>query len=127
MSKSGNRDVLSPSSDRVNSANNIVAGTSPIIIITHTINPHRFWFKYEDSVLNGNAPLEQLEIELQKHASLLNQRQLYQSGYEPEIGDLVVVKHLSWSKWIRARVDTIHVVSTGTKFVLWAIDHGYGI
>lgn len=77
-------------------------------------------------MLNGNASLEQLEVELSKHASVLNQRRLYQSGYEPSIGELVAVKHLTWSKWIRARVDTIHVVDTGTKFVLWATDHGYG-
>lgn len=125
VSKENNDNPLSDYRDAAEKGSNSTAPQAPVIIFTHFINPHRFWFKYEACVINGIPALEQLEVELQKHVTLLNQRRLYQSGYQPDIGEHVAVNHLTWSKWIRARVDSIDVVGgEGTKFVLWATDHG---
>lgn len=99
---------------------------APAILITHFINPHLFWFKYEsDVVVNVNKPLQDLEHELAEHVAALKKRSLYNSGYEPERGEHVALMHLTWKKWIRVRVDnTIECMSTGKKFSLWATDHG---
>lgn len=104
-----------------------VAIPAPIIIITHFVNPHRLWFKYETCVRNGNAELEQLEQDLERHALKMGKLRLHLKGYQPERGEHVAIKHLTWNKWIRARVDAIDVVcGEGPKFVVWATDHGYG-
>lgn len=103
----------------------LLAIDAPIIILTHFINPHRFWFKYESSVMNGNEALDQLELDLQQHLLVMNQRRLYRAGYEPERGEHVAFKHLVWSKWVRARVDhIIEILGEGKKYLVWTTDHG---
>lgn len=93
------------------------------ILITHYINPHMFWFRYESDFIT-NEPLSQLEASLNTYSIELSKRKAQQGGYKAKIGEIVMVLHLGWQKWIRAHVDQIFEFYDGHRYYMWAIDHG---
>lgn len=97
--------------------------TTGAIAITHYINPHVFWFRYESEIIN-NEELTALETHIAKHIATTS------SGdniYRPRPNEIVAVMQLG--KWIRAKVIQVTAATTGgtaspDHFTLWAIDHG---
>lgn len=94
-----------------------------LIRITHYINPHMFWFKYETSFF-GKSKLLELDSKLQQYYCEDNDV-LSNRKYEPQIDEMVGVFNFSWNRWIRAKVDyIIEGISAPPKYILWAIDYG---
>lgn len=90
------------------------------INITHFINPHLFYFKFE---LGKTDESEEFGNLLEKYA--LENAKYYPTGYEPDIGEIVVVYFQSWRKWIRGKVDYIaEFLSKPSKYILWSFEHG---
>lgn len=90
------------------------------IKVTHYVNPHEIWFKYDDSIeleemLEIQETIEQLGIIRQRHFN-----------HSPAVGEIVIVRYCfgSVNKFIRARVDFIYEYRLGSEFILWAIDEG---
>lgn len=93
------------------------------IKVTHYINPHMFWFRYESSFF-FDEPLLDFENKVQTYGRKLNPAN-FQKGYEPKRGEVVLVMSPAWNKWIRAEVDNILTFQhEDKKFILWAMDHG---
>ena len=88
------------------------------IVLTHYINPHMFWFKYEYHLLE-NIPLQSLELKIKNYAA---EQSL--DAFEPKVGQIVAFMNATWQKWIRVRVDMIPEGLDGHIYILWAIDHG---
>ncbi|CAD7088253.1 unnamed protein product [Hermetia illucens] len=93
-----------------------------LIKITHYINPHMFWYKYEDSFFR-NTELSKWEGRLS--ALLSNKPPLPTSCYRAQINEIVAVYNFSFNRWIRAKCDEIvQFTIANTKYVVWAIDYG---
>lgn len=92
------------------------------IVITHSINPHQFYFKLD----LGRSEHDDRQFE---YFNLICD-DLWDAernnGYQPKVGDLIAVYVQPWSKWIRAHVD--HVMEYFSvekkKYILWAMDDG---
>lgn len=110
---------------------NIDKNYDDIILITHFVNPHMFWFKYPKEILN-NTDLIELEIKIQKYVSAVypKHRQRFNSSdnnnaYAPCVDDIVAVLNCGWNKWVRASVEKVNENNGKIKnIVLWSIDHG---
>lgn len=90
------------------------------IKITHYVSPHEFWFKYVGDN-DGSA-----EIEIQQRIQRLVNVSQNQYNYSPLAGEIVIVHYCfgAANKFIRARCDVELKYSSGSVFVLWAIDEG---
>lgn len=90
---------------------------SRIIHITHFVDPHCFFFKFDDDL--HDKQLQCLEDELSTFArNKVNE----QNEFNAKVGDVVAAYEISWGKWVRAeiRANLNHVA----RCQLWAIDHG---
>lgn len=88
-----------------------------IIHIMNFINPHCFFFKFDDDL--HDSQLQNLEDEISTFArSKVNES----IKYTPKKGDIVAAYEISWGKWIRAEVRIN--LNKFERCQLWAIDHG---
>lgn len=90
------------------------------IKITNLISPYSFYFKLEN--LMGTIEMDISEI-LKDEAAKLQLK--FQSGYQPEENETVMVYVLEWSRWIRAEVDEIINNPSNVRFVVWCLDYGW--
>lgn len=88
------------------------------IIITHYVNPHMFWFKYQKDARSEEI-LILLNEKLQKYV-LDNVRK--HEPYSPRIGEIILC--YNGEQWIRGKVDQRLTNPKETKFIVWAIDYG---
>lgn len=90
------------------------------IVIYQIDNPHKFWYKKSDDLVE-NQRLRELEENLKKYATDLVD---WQEHHQPiNRGDEVVAFHTAWNKWIRGKAGKLKTGSDGDIFV-WAIDYG---
>lgn len=86
------------------------------VTITHVVNPHQFYFKYNNCI---RSAFTQFDAELQLYGYELFDRKAYENGYTPTENELVLFYNVIFNKWIRGRV-----VSVGREILLWCIDNG---
>lgn len=90
------------------------------INITHYINPHIFYFKIDVGTTEESEEFDSL---LESYA--LQKVKEYPKGYEPEVGDIVLVYFQPWNKWIRGEVDFIaNFLTKPTSYILWSFENG---
>lgn len=94
------------------------------IKITHVINPHLFWFQYENE---PHSDAQVIESELKKYVDE-NRDQMCANNsdgkYRREL--YVAVYMISLKKWIRATID-VHdgdYDEIDDEIVVWAMDYG---
>lgn len=93
------------------------------IRITHFVNPHQFYFKYEDDLFD--PALIELEKQIHMCATAKRKQQSSTKSWELKKGDKVAVLSKAWTKWIRAEIDEIVEKLNGEiEYTLWSIDHG---
>lgn len=92
--------------------------SSKMIEITHVINPHLFWFKYQDT---QNADIENIELELRNYVGDSGDKMLTarDAGDKYKSEKYVAVYMNSKKKWVRAEIDV-----AGDPSIVWAIDYG---
>lgn len=97
---------------------------SELIKITHFVNPHHFYFKYDKGTLDDRQV--KLEFQIQVHCLQWLKRRDEAGEFAPKIGDTVAMLYRPWNKYIRVLVDTIiDFVHCDKRYILWAIDLGY--
>lgn len=95
------------------------------ILITHIINPHMFWFRY-DSLNKANDVLYQIEKRLLKYVYNTSAIAAFPTGYEAKNGEIVLVQRNI--KWIRAMIDYTIKNNDANKYkeyIVWSIDDGW--
>lgn len=103
--------------------NSAEADDEYIIRITHFVNPHQFYFKYEDELFD--PALIELENKIHMYATAERKQQSSTKSWEFKKGDNVAVLSKAWTKWIRAEIDEIVEKLNGEiEYTLWSIDHG---
>lgn len=66
------------------------------------------------------------ETELQTFAKMTATKTIFFEGYQPERGEIVLVKNLYKDKWVRCKVEDIVVFISGDpEYTVWLIDYGY--
>lgn len=91
------------------------------IKITHYINPHQFYFKFDD----GPS-----EFELQGQTRLdeyCNKQWDLNRNHELKKNNIVAAYVPAWNKWVRAVIDDVlqyNYSASETNYVLWAMDEG---
>lgn len=90
------------------------------INITHFINPHKFYFKFE----HGQSRIETcFETSLNNYC--IEHAEYRNPNYQPKINEIVAIFVPSLNKYIRANVDEIlHFCNSESNYVLWALDEG---
>lgn len=92
-----------------------------LIHVTHFLNPHHFYYKYENDIFDEE--LNELEYKIQLHA--LRWRKTKTENIKANIGEIVAAYNITWNKWFRAKVyDIIQDDCEIIKYKVWAIDHG---
>lgn len=89
---------------------------SKIVHITHFIDPHCFYFKFDDDL--HDPQLQSLEDEITKFA----RNKETESNVTFNVGDTVAAYQIAWGKWVRAEVRAN--LTEFERCHLWAIDHG---
>ncbi|XP_031616719.1 uncharacterized protein LOC116336748 [Contarinia nasturtii] len=90
---------------------------SRIIHIIDFIDPHCFYFKFDDDL--HDTKLQNLEDEIANYARTKLKETTQFNAVE---GDTVAAYQISWAKWIRAKV--LENFEDLKRCKLWAIDHG---
>ncbi|XP_055313290.1 uncharacterized protein LOC129574820 [Sitodiplosis mosellana] len=90
---------------------------SRIIHITHFVDPHCFFFKFDDDL--HDTQLQILEEEI---SSFARDKVNDQKEFTAKAGDFVAAYEIAWGKWVRAEIcaNLNHL----ERCQLWAIDHG---
>lgn len=93
------------------------------IIITYYVNPHHFYFRYEDDSCAENA-LNIINNKIEKYVNRHIEKR-HSNYYLPKIGEIVLCHYISDCvyQWIRARVDA-KLTYDKEIFILWAVDYG---
>lgn len=92
------------------------------IIITHYINPSMFWFKNQ---LSDSMQLLSHETEIQEFARHSVAKSIFSDGYQPVVGEIVLLKNFFMDKWVRCKVDDVIEFSGIPEYTVWLIDYGY--
>lgn len=92
------------------------------IKITNFINPHLFHFKL-DNIIVGQADID-MENGLAEYAK--EAQWSHPVGHHPKENDLVCAFIVDWRKWVRAVVDVVFDLTSGTckQYIVWCLDHG---
>lgn len=68
------------------------------INITHYINPHMFWFRYDISYVEGNSKINILDQKIKKYLQENEEefRSVYydKNGYVPQVGEVIILLFL---------------------------------
>uniref|UniRef100_A0AAG5D3B8 RNA helicase n=1 Tax=Anopheles atroparvus TaxID=41427 RepID=A0AAG5D3B8_ANOAO len=105
-----------------------------IVIITHYINPHCFWYKSETAYIPHHEQRQFLE-EFNEYCNRVfgygreqSERAWYNQIERPKVGDLVAQHNKELHRWIRCEVEDILVDLSGVVwYQLWAMDEGLPI
>ncbi|XP_037033330.1 uncharacterized protein LOC119072251 [Bradysia coprophila] len=90
---------------------------SKCVLITHIVNPHQFYYKYTDQIVNG--AFSKFDFEIQLYGNELYAQKTHEHGYVPAESELVIFFNVIFNKWIRGRV-----ISIGQEITFWCIDNG---
>uniref|UniRef100_A0A1A9ZIL4 Tudor domain-containing protein n=1 Tax=Glossina pallidipes TaxID=7398 RepID=A0A1A9ZIL4_GLOPL len=87
-----------------------------LVVVTHFINPHLFWYHKVDDFRG----LDEIEQQLQ----LIPKTDLARSSnYYPKLGEKIAVHFVSWNKIVRAKV--LREAKWQNEFFVWALDYGF--
>lgn len=92
------------------------------IIITHCVDPNRFYYKYVNDCVN--CDYSKFDYEIQSYGNTLHAQKIEKSeqsaGYIPKKNEIIIFFDLMFNKWLRGRV----INSDGDEINLWCIDNG---
>lgn len=89
--------------------------------ITRYINPHKFFFKLDRKLSEFEQSISEI---LATHCEPYRRIASW-TGYEPRIGETVIVFMQPWNKYVRAKCDFIaEFVLAEPTYTLWALDDG---
>lgn len=92
------------------------------IIITHCVDPNRFYFKYVNDCVDCNY--SKFDYEIQSYGNKLHGQKIEKSEhtdfYIPNKNEMIIFFDVILNKWLRGRV----INSDGDEVNLWCIDNG---
>lgn len=91
---------------------------SKVIHISHFINPHCFYFKFDEDLQDTDLQRLEDEIKIFARSKVNETTELATIKH----GDIVAAYEITWGKWMRAVV--VSNLESLKRFQLWAIDHG---